>query len=97
MYGILNTEEFENIISKIEMYNKELNLDFSNFKSEIRGLIDHYNTNNAKYIHENSISLEKDFDRIIDNNNKNIMILSRTLAAYNKIDIDIINKLEELR
>ena len=97
MYGILNTEEFESIISKIEMYNKELNLDFSNFKSEIIWLIDYYNTNNVKYIHENSIGLEKDFDRIIDNNNKNIMILSRTLVAYNKVDKDIINKLEEIR
>lgn len=97
MYGILNTEEFENIVNKIEMYNKELNLDFNNFKSEIIEWLGNYNTDNTKYIQEKSISLERELKKIIANNNRNINLLSRTLATYNEVDINIINKMEDLR
>jgi hypothetical protein len=83
--ALIDREEIEKNITKIELYKNEEELDFDNILDKITDMNYCYMTNNTKSIEEIKTDFLNKFKVIQSNHNNNVTILNNTLEKYSQI------------
>ena len=96
MKSILDEEEMSTTINKLDMYQKQEEINFDSCNQMFKNLSYSYQTDNAKLLEQKTFEIIKKFSMVSKLHDNNLLVLNKNLENYQSTKTKVENILNDI-